>query len=277
MSVRESSPIDRNAADKGQTQNSPARAVLSPLFQGPAEVLTSLGVSPNTVTRAGYLLTIGGSSLKTLRDLSGKGRQSVELGMQIIGLACDFLDGKVAAVWKKRRPGMHDEHAGQILDARTDRERDCDTAYLRAIEAFLKGDKFGETAAYLAAVTSTLPSLARALVEWRKGLPVPEGGRGTSIERVATSFIATNFTKIGGLRLQGWMDLYTSGANVYAFSRRLLYLGSSNEPTLSDEKREDARERFMVLAGFTGETVIRSAVLPIAMRKLIGSSDSRKS
>lgn len=234
----------------------------SSLYHG-IDKLTGIKIGPDVVT----LVALAGTGFIAYKadDLNKKRFETGEdhlLNRAGLGLAyaavCigDGLDGALDRYLNSLDPMRRSSSYGSLLDVVADRLREGAMALSRARSAYRDGDNQGEQAAYLAAVTTTLPSLVRASGEGFFDRVSAESGNnfaellGTSLGRMflgGTATIAPREAK--GIPIHKTLDGIQSGANILSTICRMQGIYSSSKANLSPKERQEARVRFAVLLG----------------------------
>jgi CDP-diacylglycerol--glycerol-3-phosphate 3-phosphatidyltransferase len=118
-----------------------------------ARWLNGLGVSANSITALGVLLTVAGSALVAVQ------RPAEGLGLLVLGSVADMLDGAVA------RAGGGGSRLGAFLDSTVDRVADGAFFAAAAWVGAVRGDALLFWAAITAMAASFLVSYVRAKAE----------------------------------------------------------------------------------------------------------------
>lgn len=241
------------------TRNSSLRQETTQITAGLAEVIdnTIPGLTPTHLNIIGGLLIMAGSTIATGIDWKNPNKVRVILAATFltIGSAFDGIDGPLARKKALKNPNSVDFKKGQIYDALGDRVQEVVEAISRGINAHQRRSRFGEIAAFSAAVTSTFPSIARAYAEVL-GKPVPETGRGlfgllgARVGRAISGIITTTIPQANGLALQPTIDSLITIANVKNAFDRLEVAGQKSVKLLPQETREEARTRLIALGIF---------------------------
>ena len=205
-----------------KTRNSPFREV-SKIFYPLAKKLNDFGIKANQVTLAGTYLTGLGSLLKMSEKQFGTDFSFFALGLFVLGLTCDGLDGALARI-----SGTADKE-GAVYDLVNDRVQELLLTTTRIANASERRDILGVIAATLAGLTNPLPSYIRAMVE-AKGGCVPETGKnplsflGTRAPRTGLAILATCFPEVAidytKSPFQPIADLLITVGNVFSTDRK---------------------------------------------------------
>lgn len=242
-----------------ETRNSPIRNKVSGFTSAVARFICDR--TPNlTANRIGLL----GNGLVTL----GAIRQSLLL--IAIGSLMDAIDGPVARETEERFPGSVDFKKGELFDTLSDRYQEAFLSNERIVSAHQRNDRIGGFAALASAITSSLPSIARAFSESQEKV-VPESGKGilgligTRPGRAALGAIATVLPEYKGIPVQTGLDILMTVANIKTTSDRLKTAFSDKEKLLPDQKKHDAKVRLTALGLFgaltTGVSLLNYFVL----------------
>lgn len=244
------SKLEKEAQGISETRSSTIRRKTAHITQGLAEVIdkTVPNLSPTHLNILGALLVVGGAVAAV------KGKRRLAFTLSSIGSGLDAVDGPLARTKAQKDPNSVNFGKGQIYDALSDRIQEGSGALGRGISAHHRRDKVGELAAFATAITSTLPSIARAAAEVL-GKPVPESGKGilglvgTRVGRAISGIIATTFPEAKGVPLQPAIDTLMSVSNIKTTIDRLK-AARKNETTLPLETRAEAKDRLKVLGVF---------------------------
>jgi len=269
MSGLEYQPKDlgtRNSRIRELTQK-PITAVSEKLHQ----VFPSL--HPDHINLAGIVGTAIGSMMAKRQNFENSTVKKKLLSTAVLGISAlmDALDGSLARVIQKEDPAKINTKRGQIQDAIVDRTSEAAMSISRIVSAEDRGDKIGKFFALSSGLTNLLPSLTRAEAE-RHGKIVPEAGTGlaglmgTRIGRTATGIITTVFPEFKKIPVQTILDAITTVSNTMTTVDRIRK-GKEAQATLSNEKKEEAKAREMILAGLA--VLIAGAALAAYTRKKI--------
>lgn len=239
------------------TRNSSLRKITDRLVHQTALMLHQVlpDVTPNQITALGVVEVLAGVYLAEEANLHPSTKdKTLALLLETTGYICDALDGALARIIMSESPEKHDGLWGQLADVSADRTQEIGAALLRARTAYLKGSSIGEFAALSAAMTTTLPSLARAYVE-SQGYNVPEMGMsifqaaGTRTGRIVLNTVASHLREVKGIPLQPAIDTFATAANLNNTITRLNILKDPKiKPTLEIEQKLEAVTRCKLLA-----------------------------
>lgn len=220
-------------------------------------------LSPTHLNFLGGFGVVLGSVIAASRDPKEPGgeKEKTTLAAALIasGSGADAFDGALARIMAAEDPSSVDFERGQIYDALSDRAQESALALSRARSANKTGGMLGrvaELAAFLTAITSSLPSVSRAVAE-SLGKAVPESGRGlfgligTRPGRAVIGGAATLYPKPKGLPVHLGADILMTTSNVVTTVDRFRTALSKEEGRLPEEIRGDAKTRLKVLAAFT--------------------------
>lgn len=218
-------------------------------------------LTPNMVTALGVGMVAAGTCHAEEQNLQSSDHpildRTIQFGLLATGYACDAIDGALARTINKETPGKHDSSRGQLVDVAADRVQEVLAALLRARTARLRGNKIGEYLAYSTALTTTLPSLVRAVCE-TKGKTVPEAGSslfetaGSRPGRIALNTVSSFLNRIHGVPISPAIDCLATLANLNTTRKRAeVIFNAQVKPCLSGTKRKEAVARFKLLAGIT--------------------------
>jgi len=164
----------------------------------------------------------------------------------------DAFDGKLARLLASKGKNI-DFSSGQIKDTVSDRVQETALGLSRMISAKKRGDKIGQTLAFITTITNSLPSYARSLAE-KRGKPVPETGNsiygllGSRVGRGVMGSIATVFPEIQDVPIQVISDAMMASANIINTIDRLGIANDSNIKTiLPDKTQKEAKIRSKAL------------------------------
>jgi len=261
---------------KENQRNSPFRKFLGPLLTNVARELDKIGVKANQVTAAGTYLTTLGSFLKMSEKNFGTDLSYPCLGLFVLALACDGLDGSLA-----RLSGTAGEE-GAKYDLINDRVQELLLNTARIANASQRMDAFGVLTAILAGLTNPLPSYIRAMVE-EKGDVVAETGKnplsflGTRGPRTGLAISATCFPEVGGTPFQPIADLLITFGNISSTAERLGDLLKSGESGESGDEelrqlgraKKEVLEKFIIFNTFAVLTLGVVGILSILERHKI--------
>lgn len=222
------------------------------------EIFPSL--TPNELTTLGVIEDLAGVCLAEWNNLSRSPSRMINgfsLLVEIDGELKDAFDGPLARIIMAQSPGKHDSSWGQVYDPLADRTKEIVAALLRAHTAYIKGSSLGERAALGVAITTTLPSLARAYDE-SLGYVVPEMGinilqaAGSTFGRIILNKAATHMRSVNlfqrEILLQPSIDLLAATANIYNASARMNVITNPNaKPILGNTERQEAERRYKAL------------------------------
>lgn len=242
-----------------KTRNSGIREMAAPLTEGIAKIIVDhTPITADHLNIAGAIATTTGTITAASRNpenpLQDIGKTIVSTTCTALAAAADGVDGAVAREMESRNPGSIDFEKGQRKDALGDRSGEVAPALGRMVLAHRGRNRWGELAAAGVALTSTLPSIARAYAE-TKGKAVLETGRGilgligTRFGRATLGVISTNFPKVGEIPVQPILDTISTISNVVTTVDRLR-AARHTEPTLPEQTRKEARSRLRDLGIF---------------------------
>lgn len=218
------------------------------------------GATPNEITLAGFVsVGIGGVIMESENKKAKKDRKVMwwlSLVLQMLGYACDAVDGGVAGIIEKETPGKHNKAFGAVLDVTTDRLQESFLALLRSKSAAERNDLPGMLAADGVALTTSLPTIVRELTMWLDGHEVRE---------VGTNVLAFPGSRIGRIFLntasgamperQPALDTAQIVANLYSAYNRYTNRGE----LIDDKSRIVSREK---LIGLIPAAVLAAAAIP---------------
>lgn len=227
--------------EKKGAQNSPLRKMFSPLTTWGASTLIKRfpNITADKITDFGYRATIVGSVLKAVPEkILGKDFSLTALGLMVIGLISDGLDGPVSKQQKTPSVG------GAVKDVLTDRRQELIMVLSRIANASMRKDPIGVAVAFLAGITGPVPSLIRAKVEALDSV-VPEAGNnpfsifGMRLPRAAFAIAATSYPEVPlfNYPLQWVLDTISTASNISAIIERASILKRARKGELS--KRSD--------------------------------------
>ncbi len=243
-------------------QNSPLRNSLlsSRIIYPIVNLLEDKGVTPDQVSFFGTGLVTLGALFNKIK-LPKNSQRYVGNILIALGVSCDVLDGSLA----RRKPDRN-KTLGVIIDNVNDRLQEI---FLAGIRIFWNENKFVKLSSQMVLLTSTLPSLLRAINE-ATGRIVPESGQnpleflGTRAGRFFLSMIALNFPKI-----QPYIDSLITFTNLFTTFSRAKNLAKLPQKNLDPQIRKDALAKIGLLSGLS----LLSIGLLILLKKLEKQKD----
>lgn len=232
------------------------------LYRG-IDKFTGIKIGPDTVT-LGALAGTGFiayevNELNKKRFETGENHLLARVGLGLAFTAVcigDGLDGALDRYLNSLDPLRQSSSYGALIDVVSDRLREGVMSLARARDAYRHKDYRGEQAAYMAAGTSTLPSLVRAVGEGFFDRVSSESGNnlpellGTSLGRMVLGGIATVVPcELSGVPLQKPLDGIQGGANILSTISRLKGIYNGDKANLTAKEKQDARLRCAVLLG----------------------------
>lgn len=232
------------------------------LYNG-LDKLTGIKIGPDAVTLGALagtgLIAYEVNKLNEKRFKTGANSLLARAGLGLAFTAVcigDGLDGALDRYLNSLDPLRQSSSYGALIDVVSDRLREVVMSLARARDAYRHGDNGGEQAAYLAAATTTLPSLVRAGGEGFFDRVSAESGNnfaeflGTSFGRMVLGGVATIAPReVSRVPLQKTLDGIQSGANILSTISRLEGIYSGNKANLTPKERQDAILRFAILLG----------------------------
>lgn len=249
--------------DEPEVRNSPVRKLTAEIVQSVTEKLHRRfpNLSPTHLNILGTIGVACGSWLAIRENRKRYKNPTLPLSILATSSLMDAFDGSLARTIAKEDPRKVDFFKGQLLDAGNDRVQELAMGLSRVASAHERKDGFGETVAYLATVTNSMPSLSRSLME-STGKVVPEAGNGvigffgTRVGRAVVGIAATVFPEVKRVPIQSSLDAMTIVANTVTTASRLRRLKDADNlsPKLSPEKQKEAIARAQMLGVLTGIT-----------------------
>jgi phosphatidylglycerophosphate synthase len=238
-------------------QNSPLRKIFSPLTNWGASTLIKAfpNITADHVTNFGLGAAIIGSGLKAIEKISGGDNSLAALGLLMIALILDGLDGPVSEKLKTS------SLKGALKDVITDRTQESAMAFSKIITAGIRKDRWGVAAATSSGITGVWPSLSRARVE-ALGFVVPETGNnpltvlGRRLPRGIFGAISTSFPEAPLLDhpIQPILDTASSASNLFAWIERVSIFNKAKRgelpKNLNPETQELGKQKTEALSRF---------------------------
>jgi phosphatidylglycerophosphate synthase len=228
----------------------------------------------NDITLLGVIGTGVGAGIASMRDGDHSQKDDVLTGLStVINIASqgtDAFDGSMARLISKETHQPMNPN-GQLYDVASDRLGELLLSLGRVISAEKRHDSLGSFAALATAVTSPLPSTARAYAE-SKGTAVPETGKGvlglvgTRVGRAFLGILATEFPEIKGVPVQVIADTLITTANIITTTQRLKAHHADAAP-LPMEIQTDAKKRLKLLGTISVVSAVAAGVTYTLTRK----------
>lgn len=155
-----------------ERQNSQLRKIASGVVQPMVETLHERFPS----VTANHLSILGGLGVALGAYLANRGDSKSSLILMGLGNATDGIDGALARTIAAEDPSAIDLMRGDIVDSTSDVVKQLAMNLAQITAAHKRGDRIGETMAYLATVSSPLSTLSRARAE-ASGEAVQDTGR----------------------------------------------------------------------------------------------------
>ncbi|MBI2337780.1 hypothetical protein HYU95_01220 [Candidatus Daviesbacteria bacterium] len=217
------------------------------------------GFSPTHLNILGAVEGAAGALVAATRDPykqgGEKGKTAIAAILTTDGALKDAFDGSLARMIATEDPTKVNFKKGQLYDAASDRTQELSMALSRAWSAHKRGDRFAELAALATAIISPWSSVSRAFAEYRRKR-VPESGRGlfglagTRVGSAAIGELAMLYPEPKDIRMQAIADSLMVASKIITTADRLRTAFAKGDAVLSEETREDAKTRLMVMGGF---------------------------
>jgi phosphatidylglycerophosphate synthase len=268
--------VECNTGSVSVTRNSEIRGKLAGTIDSITRKFHELfpDVTANDITLLGAIGTGIGAGIAAMRngDHSPKDTTLTALSLTTITTSqlSDAFDGSMARLISKEKNQPLNPN-GQLFDAASDRLGELLLSLGRVISAEKRNDTLGSYAAIATAVTSSLPSTARAYAE-SKGTAVPETGKGvlgivgTRVGRAFLGILATEFPEIKRVPVQVIADMLTTTASIITTAQRLKAHHNGTKP-LTLEIQSDAKKRLKLLGAISVVSAVAAGVTYISLRK----------
>ena len=230
-------------------------------------------VTPNQITYFGAITQPIGSLIAVL--VMNKDQDEITIADRIKAAvaastpqAPDGFDGKLATIIKQEEPEKVDPN-GDCIDFTADRWGEAVVAAEMATSAYLRGDLFGEVAAYAWGATNPLTSYYRAMAESR-GKIVHELKWGPQVLGNRFGRFVTSVVSVALPETQPWINTISALSNgLSANYRREIVLKDALIIELDPVKRAQ-RDQIKELA--EKRLAISEKVVPLTIAAMVGTA-----